>query len=142
MQLAMSLGTHPARLNAPLVIIDKRREEHNKSEVMNVLGEIEGKRCFIFDDMIDTAGTLCNGAEALIESGARSVLACATHAVFSGNAFESLRKSPIERIIVTNSILHNNAAGLDKLSVVSIAPLLAEAIRRIHLHLSVSELFG
>ncbi|MBI1783850.1 ribose-phosphate pyrophosphokinase [Candidatus Sumerlaeota bacterium] len=128
-------------LDAPLVIVDKRRPKPNVSEVMNIIGEVKGKRCFIFDDLIDTAGTLCNAAEALIEEGAKSVYACATHAVLSGKARERLSGSVIEKVIVTNSILQTNGKTLSKLEVVSIAPLLAEAIHRIHCRLSISELF-
>ncbi|MBI3736936.1 ribose-phosphate pyrophosphokinase [Candidatus Sumerlaeota bacterium] len=128
-------------LDAPLVIVDKRRPKPNVSEVMNIIGEVKGKRCFIFDDLIDTAGTLCNAAEALIEEGAKSVYACATHAVLSGKARERLSGSVIEKVIVTNSILQTNGKTLSKLEIVSIAPLLAEAIHRIHCRLSISELF-
>ncbi len=132
---------YAAQLETPLVIIDKRRPKPNVSEVMNIIGKVKGKRCFIFDDLIDTAGTLCNGAEALVAQGAASVYACASHAVLSGAARDRLAKSPIEKVIVTNSIFQTNGATLNKLSVVSIAPLLAEAIHRIHCRLSVSELF-
>ena len=132
---------YAARLGAPLAIIDKRRPKPNISEVMNIIGEVKGQHCFIFDDMIDTAGTLCNGAEALMAAGAKSVIACASHAVLSGQARTHLRESPIEQVIVTNSILQDNDASLGKLRVVSIAPLLAEAIRRVHCQLSVSALF-
>ena len=130
------------RLDASLVIVDKRRPKPNVSEVVNIIGEFKGKDCLIFDDMIDTAGTLCNGAAALMERGARSVSACASHAVLSGNAQEDLRNSVLERVIVTNSILQPESGALEKLHVVSVAPLLAEAIHRIHCHLSVSALFN
>lgn len=132
---------YAARLDAPLVIIDKRRPKANVSEVVNIIGEVKGKRCFIFDDLIDTAGTLCNGAEALIQAGASSIFACATHAVLSGPALDRLNKSPIEKVIVTNSIDQETHASLGKLEVVSIAPLVAQAIHRIHCRLSISELF-
>lgn len=131
---------YAALLDAPLVIIDKRRPRSNVSEVMNIIGDVGGHRCFIFDDLIDTAGTLCNGAEALITAGASSVIACATHAVLSGAACDRLRNSPIEKVIVTNSI-HQDGSLLEKMRVVSIAPLVAEAIHRIHCRLSISELF-
>jgi ribose-phosphate pyrophosphokinase len=129
------------RLGAPLAIIDKRRPRPNVSEVMNIIGDVKGKRCFMFDDMIDTAGTLTRGAEALIQHGASEIYACATHAVLSGQARERIRNSPIRELIVTNSILHTNGDSLGKISVISIAGLLAEAIHRIHCHLSVSALF-
>jgi len=132
---------YATQLDCPLVIIDKRRPRPNVSEVMNIIGEVKGRRCFIFDDLIDTAGTLVNGAEALVAQGAESIYACASHAVLSGQACERLLNSPIEKVIVTNSI-DQSQIGLDhKLSVVTIAPLLAEAIHRIHCRLSISELF-
>jgi len=132
---------YAARLDSPLAIIDKRRPEPNVSEVMNIIGDIEGKRCFMFDDMIDTAGTLCNGAQALMDRGAESVLACASHAVLSGPAKDRIAASVLEEVIVTDSILQTDDGDTSKLKVVSIAPLLAEAIHRIHCHLSVSALF-
>ncbi len=132
---------YAARLDAPLAIIDKRRPQPNVSEVMNIIGEVQGKRCFMFDDLIDTAGTVCNGAAALLAAGAESVVACATHAVLSGSARKRLRESPVELVIVTDSIDQENDTSLKKLRVVSIAPLLAETIHRIHNHLSVSALF-
>ena len=132
---------YATRLNAPLAIIDKRRPAANVAEVMNIIGDIEGKHCVMIDVMIETAGTLCHGAEALIKQGARSVSACAAHAVLSGAAFERLEKAPIDHVIVSNSVRHWEAPPLKTMQVVSIAPLLAEAIYRIHYNLSVSELF-
>lgn len=132
---------YAARLDSPLAIIDKRRPERNVSEVVNIIGDIDGKNCFMFDDMIDTAGTVCNGAEALIARGAREVNVCATHAVLSGPAIERLEASPIKKLIVTNSIPIPKEKLISKIEVVSIAGLLAETIHRIHCHLSVSELF-
>lgn len=132
---------YAARLNAPLAIIDKRRPEPNVSEVMNIIGDIEGKHCFLFDDIIDTAGTICGGAEALMERGARSVSACASHAVLSGPAVQRLAESKFERVIVSDSIPLELNEALPKLEVVSVAPLIAEAIRRIYERLSVSALF-
>lgn len=132
---------YAARLEAPLAIIDKRRPQANISEVMNIIGDVKGKRCFMFDDMIDTAGTICNGATALMERGAKEVYACGSHALLSGPAIERLRESPIKQVIVSDSIPHTNTDQLSKLTTVSIAPLIAEAIRRIHCHLSVSALF-
>jgi ribose-phosphate pyrophosphokinase len=129
------------RINAPLAIIDKRRPRANVSEVMNIIGEVKGKDCLLVDDMIDTAGTLCKGAEALLEAGALSVMACATHAVLSGEACARLQAAPIDRIIVTNSIQPREDCGCDKLEYVDIADLLAEAIQRIHSHMSLSALF-
>ena len=92
------------RLNAPLAIIDKRREEANVAEVMNVIGEVEGRNCLIVDDLIDTAGTLVKGAEALLAKGAASVSACATHAVLSGPAVERIEASSLKEVVFTNSI--------------------------------------
>ena len=130
------------RLDGTLAIIDKRRERANESEVMNIIGEVEGKRCLIVDDILDTAGTMCNAARALKNAGAASVSASVTHGVLSGPAIERITESCLEEVIVTNSIpLNENAAKCSKIKVVSIAPLLAEAIRRIHHSDSVSSLF-
>ncbi len=130
------------RLFGSLAIIDKRREKANVSEVMNIIGEVDGKRCLILDDMIDTAGTLVNAANALVGAGAKEVAACATHAVLSGPAVKRIAESPISEVIVTNSIpLSDEAKATGKFKVVSIARLLAEAIRRIHNSDSVSSLF-
>jgi ribose-phosphate pyrophosphokinase len=130
------------RLGGGLAIIDKRRERANVSEVMNIIGEVEGKRCLILDDLIDTAGTLVNAANALINQGAVSVAACATHAVLSGPAVERIRESPLIEVVVSNSIpLREEAKAIGKFRVVSVARLLAEAIRRIHHSDSVSSLF-
>lgn len=129
------------RLGAPLAIIDKRRPQANVSEVMNIIGDIKDKNCFMFDDMIDTAGTVCNGADALVAKGAKKVIAVASHAVLSGPALKRLRESSIEQVIVTNSIPLELHEELPKLKIVSVAPLIAEAIHRIHFRLSVSALF-
>lgn len=130
------------RLNGTLAIIDKRRERANESEVMNIIGEVEGKRCLIVDDILDTAGTMCNAARALKDAGAASVSASVTHGVLSGPAIGRINESCLEEVIVTNSIPLSEAAQACKnIKVVSIAPLLAEAIRRIHHSDSVSSLF-
>jgi ribose-phosphate pyrophosphokinase len=128
------------RLEADLAIIDKRRERAGVSEVMNIIGEVEGKRIVIFDDMIDTAGTLCGAANAVKQRGAKSIVACATHPVLSGPAIERLREAPIEKLVVTDTI--PTTAVLEKMSVISVAPLLGEAINRIFHRQSVSSLFG
>ncbi len=128
-------------LNAPLTIIDKRRPEPNVSEVMNIIGDVKGRTAFLFDDLIDTAGTICHGAQALMEHGAKEVYAACTHPVLSGPARERLAKSPLKRLFVTDTIPQENDASLDKLEVVSVAQLLGEAIWRIHHDQSVSELF-
>jgi ribose-phosphate pyrophosphokinase len=130
------------RLNSPLAIIDKRREEANVAEVMNVVGEVKGRHCMIVDDIIDTAGTLVKGAEALLDKGALSVTACATHAVLSGSAVERIEGSLLKEVVVTNSIpLSEEAAKSGRIKSLSIAKLLAEAIRSIHEETSVSGLF-
>jgi ribose-phosphate pyrophosphokinase len=130
------------RLNSPLAIIDKRREEANVAEVMNVVGEVKGRHCMIVDDIIDTAGTLVKGAEALLEKGAASVTACATHAVLSGGAVARIEASLLKEVVVTNSIpLSEETRKSSRIKSLSIAKLLAEAIRSIHEETSVSGLF-
>jgi ribose-phosphate pyrophosphokinase len=129
------------RLNASLAIIDKRRGKANETKVMNIIGEVEGKTAVVLDDMVDTAGTLVQGAEALVESGVKRVLACATHPVLSGPAIRRLEKSEIEQLVVTNTIPLGNKAACKKIQVLSVAPLLGEAIKRIHSNDSVSSLF-
>jgi ribose-phosphate pyrophosphokinase len=130
------------RLQGTLAIIDKRRERANVSEVMHIIGEVEGKTCLIIDDMIDTAGTLVNAANALKAAGAKRVSACASHAVLSGPAVKRITDSALSEVIVTNSLpLPEEAKASGKFRVVSIARLLAEAIRRIHNSDSVSSLF-
>ena len=131
------------RLNSsPLAIIDKRREEANVAEVMNVVGDVEGRHCLLVDDLIDTAGTLVKGAEALIEKGAASVSACATHAVLSGPAVERIEASGLKEVVFTNSIpLAGEALRSSRIKSLSVGHLLAEAIRSIHEETSVSVLF-
>ena len=130
------------RLSASLAIIDKRRERANESQVMNVIGDVKGKSTIILDDMIDTAGTIAQAASALKEKGAKKVLAACTHAVLSGPAIDRINNSVIEELIVTNTIkLDSKQEKCKKLTVLSIAPLLAEAIKRIHEESSISSLF-
>lgn len=129
------------RLNASIAIIDKRRPEPNVAEVMNIIGNVKGKTVIIIDDIIDTAGTITLGAEALLERGAKEVFACCTHPVLSGPAIERLRKSEIKEVVVTNTIALDEEKKIEKIKVLSVAPLFAEAINRIHQHLSVSTLF-
>ena len=130
------------RLNAPLAIIDKRREEANVAEVMNVIGDVEGQNCLIIDDMIDTAGTLVKGAEALIRHGALSISACATHAVLSGPAVDRIMESRLSEVIISDTIpLSEAARACGKIKQLSIAGLLASAIKSIHQETSVSMLF-
>ncbi len=130
-----------AKLGAPLAIIDKRRPAPNISEVMNVIGDVEGKSVIIVDDIIDTAGTICSAAEVMMDKGARDVYACCTHPVFSGPAMERLAKAPLKEIIVTNTIPIAKDKLLPNVKVLSVAPLVGEAILRIHEDLSVSKLF-
>lgn len=129
------------KLGAPLAIVDKRRPEPNVSEVMNIIGDVEGKSVIIVDDIIDTAGTLCMAAEAMKEKGALKVYGCCTHPVFSGPAIDRLVRAPFEEIVVTNTIPLGEEKRLPNLKVLSVAPLIGEAILRIHEDLSVSKLF-
>jgi len=130
------------RLGASLAIIDKRRFAKNQTEVMNIIGEVEGRNVFIVDDIIDTAGTLIHSVAALKEQGARSIAAACTHAVLSGPAVERINNSDLVQVITTNSIpMHEKEADCAKLKTLSIGPLLAEAIKRIHSEDSVSSLF-
>ena len=128
-------------LNCPIAIIDKRRPEPNKSEIMNIIGNIEGKNCIIIDDMIDTAGTICNAANAIKALGAKSVRAAATHAILSGPAVERLEASAIEELVLLDTVPLPEEKKLDKMSFLSVAPLFAEAMSRIFNNGSVSDLF-
>jgi ribose-phosphate pyrophosphokinase len=130
------------RMGASLAIVDKRRERANISEVMHLIGDVRDRDCIIIDDMIDTAGTLCNAARAVMDGGARRVVACATHGVLSGPAAQRIAESVLEEVVVTNSIpLSAAARACGKIKVLSIGKLLGEAIRRIHNSDSVSSLF-
>jgi ribose-phosphate pyrophosphokinase len=128
------------RLDADLAIIDKRRPRANVADVMNVIGEVKGKTAILLDDIVDTAGTLCKDAEALKTFGAKKILAATTHGVLSGPAIERLNKAPIEELMISNSIPLKGRSS-PKITVLSVAPLLAEAIKRIHEDQSVSQLF-
>ena len=127
--------------NVPIAIIDKRRPEPNKSEIMNIIGDIEGKNCLIVDDMIDTAGTICNAAKALMDLGAKSVRAAATHAVLSGPAIERIEASPIQEMVLLNTIPLTEEKKLDKIKVLSVGELFAEIIKRVQTNTPVSGLF-
>jgi ribose-phosphate pyrophosphokinase len=127
--------------DAPLAIIDKRRQAHNVAEVLNVIGDVKGKTAVLVDDMIDTAGTIAEGARLLRQEGARQVYACATHAVFSGPAIERLSTGVFEEVIVTNTIPTSPEKQFDQLTVLSVANLLGETIWRIHEDSSVSSMF-
>jgi ribose-phosphate pyrophosphokinase len=130
------------RLDASLAIIDKRRERPNESQVMNVIGDITNKTALIMDDMVDTAGTLTQAADALAERGARSVSACCIHPVLSGSAIEKINRCSIKELVVTNTIpLQDKTKLSNKITVLSVGNLLAEAIKRIHKNDSVSSLF-
>jgi len=130
------------RLNAPLAIIDKRREDANVVEMFNVVGEVEAKTCLIIDDMVDTGGTLAKSAQALKEQGAAKVYACCSHGVFADNAIERICAAPLEQVVTTNSIpLPPAAEQCGKIKVLSVGKLLAQAIRSIHEETSVSKLF-
>jgi ribose-phosphate pyrophosphokinase len=130
------------RLRAPIAIIDKRRPQPNVAEVMNIVGRVRGKTAIMVDDMIDTAGTICQGSEALIAHGAVRVYACCTHAVLSGSAVERLERAPLAEVVVTDTIPLPATASESRFKVISVAPLFGEAISRIHGDLSVSELFN
>lgn len=129
------------RLKAPIAIIDKRRPDVNVAKVMNIIGDIDGKTAILIDDMIDTAGTITAGAKALLERGAKEVYACCIHPVLSGNGVERLANSEIREVIVTNTIALPESKQIDKIHVLSVAELIAEAIMRVHTQRSVSQLF-
>ena len=130
------------QMDCPMAIIDKRRNRHNEAIAVDIIGDIAGKTCIMFDDIIDTAGTICGAAQLLKDKGAKDVYVCATHPVFSGPALERLEKSPIKEVIVTNTIPLNKDNLPSKIKQLSVAQLLGEAISRIHDGESVSSLFG
>ena len=128
--------------NAPLAIVDKRREQAGVSEVMNIIGDVKGRFCVMIDDIADSAGTLCNAADALIEAGATDVAAYITHGVLSGKAVERVNSSSLRKLIITDTIrAPQSALDSDKIRILPIAPLLGEAIKRIADESSVSSLF-
>lgn len=130
------------RFDADLAIVDKRRERAGVSEVMNIIGDVKGRDCILVDDIVDSAGTLCNAAQAIMERGAKSVSAYVTHGVLSGQAIERVRNSALKLLATTDSInLGEKAAGAPNIRVVPIAPLMAEAMKRISEETSVSSLF-
>ncbi len=129
------------QINAGLAIIDKRRPRPNESEIMHVIGDVSGKTCILYDDMIDTGGTITKAAEALMKNGARQVMACASHGVLSGPAIQRLEESVLSEVIISNTIQLPPDKKLDKITVLSVASLVGEAIRRIHNEESVSSLF-
>ncbi len=130
------------RLNAELAMVNKRRLEANVAQVMNVIGDVKGRTCLVVDDLIDTAGTLVKTVEALLDQGATKVHACGTHPVLSGPAVERIEKSKLEEVVVTNTIpLHSDARKCEKIKVLSVGQLLAQALLSIHEETSVSVLF-
>lgn len=129
------------RLDCPLAIIDKRRPKANVSEVMNIIGDIKDKTVILVDDMIDTAGTIANGAKALMDFGAKEIYACCTHGVLSGPAMERIQNSPIKELLVLDTIQMPEEKKIDKIKFASVAPVFAEAIDRIYKDVSVSPLF-
>ena len=129
-------------LDCPIAIVDKRRPEPNKSEIMNIIGNIDGKNCIILDDMIDTAGTICNAAAAIKDLGAKDVYSCATHAVLSGPAIKRLEESVIKEVVLLDTIPIDKDKMIDKFTTLSVAPIFAEAMTRIFTNGSVSKLFG
>jgi len=130
------------RLDADLAIIDKRRERAGHSEVMNIIGEVDGRDCILVDDIVDSAGTLCNAAEALMDKGAKSVSAYVSHGVLSGGAVSRVSSSPLETLTITDSILATEAVRIsNNIRQITISPLMGEAVRRIHEDSSVSSLF-
>jgi len=128
-------------LHAPIAIIDKRRPKANVSEIMNIIGDIEGKRCILIDDMIDTAGTIANAANALRELGAKNIYACCTHGVLSGPAMDRINNSVIEELVMLNTIPLREDLETNKIRSISVAPLFAEAIKRIYDDQPISKLF-
>ena len=130
-----------SKVNLPLAIVDKRRQKFNVSEVMNIIGDVEGKEIILVDDMIDTAGTLCNAAQALIDSGAKDVYACATHGVLSGPAIERIEKSLIKKLVILDTIELPQEKLIDKIELLPCAPVFAQAIERIYGDRPVSPLF-
>lgn len=132
-----------AKIGCPLAIIDKRRQRANVSEVMNIIGDVRGKKIILIDDMIDTAGTLCNAAVAVTEKGgATDVIACATHAVLSGPAIERIKNSPIKELVLLNTVPIPPEKRLDKFTILPVAPIFAEAIERIYEDKPISPMFG
>jgi ribose-phosphate pyrophosphokinase len=126
----------------PIAIIDKRRPEPNKSEIMNIIGDVKGKNCIILDDLIDTAGTICNAAKALDDLGAKCVYACATHAVLSGPAIERIEAAPIKEMVLLNTIPIPEEKKLKKFTVLSVGHIFAETISRVYSNKPISVMFG
>jgi ribose-phosphate pyrophosphokinase len=130
------------KMGLGLAIIDKRREKANQSEVVNIIGSVEGKRVILFDDMVDTAGSLCAAASALVEkAGAKEIYACATHGVMSGDAMERVENSPVKELVFSDTVPYRGDNPSGKIKCLTAAPLFAEAIKRIFEEVSISTLF-
>ena len=130
------------KLHMNMAIVDKRRQKANQCEVMNIIGDVEGRDCLLFDDMVDTAGSLCNAAKAIVEvGGAKSVYACASHAVLSGPAIDRINESPITELAFLDTIAPIDPALSSKIKYLTVAPMFAEAIERIYQEISVSKLW-
>ena len=131
------------KLNMPLAIVDKRRQKANSSEVMNIIGEVEGKHVILLDDMVDTGGSLCHAAKALVEIGhAKDVTACASHGVLSGPAIQRITDSVLDEVVFLNTIPPRHGQHCDKIKYISVAPMFAEAIERIYQEISIAKLFN
>ena len=131
-----------AKVHMGLAIVDKRRQKANVCEVMNIIGDVKGKTCILYDDMVDTAGSLCNAAKALVEvGGAKAVYACATHGVLSGPAFDRIEKSPIQEMVFLNTIPEQQNTPSGKLKYLDVAPVFARAIEHVHGGTSIADLF-
>ena len=135
--------TFAQKLHMNLAIVDKRRQKANQCEVMNVIGDVEGKECILFDDMVDTAGSLCNAAKAIVEvGGAKEVFACASHGVLSGPAIDRINDSVIDELLLLDTIPYpKDKPACDKIHYLPVAPVFAEAINRIYEEMSISSLF-
>ena len=135
--------TFAQKLHMGLAIVDKRRQKANQCEVMNVIGDVAGKDCILFDDMVDTAGSLCNAARAIVEvGGARNVYACASHGLLDGPAIERINASPIQELALLNTLPTTFGEDSDKVKYLSVAPMFAEAIERIYQEISIAKLFN
>ena len=130
-----------AKLNCPIAIIDKRRPKANQVEIMNIIGDIKGKKCLMVDDMIDTAGTICQGADALENNGAAEIYACCTHAVLSGPAIDRIQNSAIKELVILDTIQLPEEKKISKIKVLTIAPVIAHAIQNVYLDKKMSEIY-
>jgi ribose-phosphate pyrophosphokinase len=129
------------KINCPMAIIDKRRPMANQVEIMNIIGDVKGKTCLLVDDLIDTAGTICQGAQALHDNGAKEIYACCTHAVLSGPAIDRIEKSPIKKLVILDTINMPEEKRIEKIQILSVAHLLAKAIENIYLDKKMREVY-